>query len=88
MRIRVLFRMRRQVERRARPVSRYGAGLHLGEWPRDGFCVEQEECECGVRKVEELVGVEIMDTWSWVSEEGCALPFEGWGGGKLTVPAI
>lgn len=56
-----------QLKRRSAPVCRYHPSLHLGEWPRDGFGVKQEECKCRVGKVEELVSVEVMNACLWVS---------------------
>lgn len=53
-----------ELEWRARPVGCNCASLHLGEWPRDGFGVKQQECQCRIWEVEELVGVEVVDTLS------------------------
>lgn len=61
MRVGLFVRMGLELEWRARPVGCNCAGLHLGERPRDGFGVKQQECQCRVRKVEELVSIEVVD---------------------------
>lgn len=61
MLIRVLVRMRCQFQRRARPVRRDHAGLHLRKRPWDGFGVEQQEGQRGVWQIKDLMGIEVVN---------------------------